>query len=311
MKATETKVSVSQILRIVAGLWLGYLVVLAIIDWNLTPPRNQFSYGYYVASGLTAFTILGLGWWGRGQEWLGQAFLPLIIILMSGLSIASKYLFTSEFLPGPFISTGVQTFLLIALVLTAWQYHWRHIAIFCFGTAAFNLGMLFLTVGLEGRAAFFEIPITILQTGSFLVVGYFINALVMQLRIQQTTLEQANTQLTHYASTLEHLTISRERNRMARELHDTLAHTLSALSVQLETVKAYWHVDSEAAQTMLDRSLDATRSGLQETRRALKSLRASPLDDLGLSLALKKMAESAAKRANLKLDLTVPDQIPS
>jgi signal transduction histidine kinase len=117
--------------------------------------------------------------------------------------------------------------------------------------------------------------------------------------------------LTHYSSTLEDLTISRERNRMARELHDTLAHTLSALSVQLETVKAYWDVDPAAAQQTLDKSLAATRSGLQETRRALKSLRASPLDDLGLALALRKMAEEAAARASLKLDLSLPEQLPA
>jgi len=107
---------------------------------------------------------------------------------------------------------------------------------------------------------------------------------------------------------LEDLTISRERNRMARELHDTLAHTLSALAVQLETVKAYWEVDPMAAQGMLDKSLETTRSGLQETRRALKSLRASPLDDLGLVLALRKMAEETAARANLRLELSLPDQ---
>ena len=135
------------------------------------------------------------------------------------------------------------TVLLIALVLTAWQYRWRHVALFCLGTAGLNLGMLFLFIGPVTRAFFFELVSTVILTVSFLVIGYFINALMTQLRAQQNSLEQANTQLAHYASTLEHLTISRERNRMARELHDTLAHTLSGLTVQLETVKAYWHVD--------------------------------------------------------------------
>jgi signal transduction histidine kinase len=311
MKETKTKVSVGQLLRIAASLWLGYLVVLGLIDWNLVPPGRPFAYGYYVINGLTALLIFGLALWQRGQEWLGRAFLPLMIILMSVLPTVSKYLLTSESLPGPFISTGVQTILLIALVLTAWQYRWKHVALFCLGTAGVNLGTLFLLVEPLTRAFFFEISATLIQTASFLVIGYFINALMTQLRAQQDSLEQANTQLAHYASTLEHLTISRERNRMARELHDTLAHTLSGLTVQLETVKAYWSVDVAAAQRMLDKSLEATRSGLQETRRALKSLRASPLDDLGLSLALQRLVESAAKRANLILDLSLPEQMPA
>jgi two-component system sensor histidine kinase UhpB len=98
---------------------------------------------------------------------------------------------------------------------------------------------------------------------------------------------------------------------MARELHDTLAHTLSGLSVQLETVKAYWDVDPTTAQRLLDKSLAATRDGLQETRRALKSLRASSLDDLGLLLAVRQLAESAAARANLHLDLVLPTTLPT
>jgi signal transduction histidine kinase len=311
MKETGAKVSVGQLLRIAASLWLGYLVVLAPIDLRLSPPGHPFAYRYYVMNGLTALLILGLALWGRGQERLGRTFLPLMIILMSVLPTVSKYLLTPESLPGPVISIGVFTILLIALVLTAWQYRWKHVAFFCLGTALLNVAVLFLFVGPLTRPFFFELLSTAIQTVSFLVLGYFINTLMMQLRAQQDSLEQANTQLIHYASTLEHLTISRERNRMARELHDTLAHTLSGLTVQLETVKAYWHVNSTAAQAMLDKSLEATRSGLQETRRALKSLRASPLDDLGLDLALRRMVESAAQRANLTLDLSLPAQIPS
>jgi len=312
MKETEAKVSVGQLLRIAASLWLGYLLVLAVFDWNLSPRGRPFLYGYYIMNGLTALLIFGLALWRQGQERLGRAFLPLMIILMSVSPIVGKYLLASdEIFPGPLISIGVQTILLIALVLTAWQYRWSHVAIFCLGTAGLNLGMLLLFVEPVTRLFFFEMIITVIQIFSFLVIGYFINTLMTQLRAQQQSLEQANTQLVHYASTLEHLTISRERNRMARELHDTLAHTLSGLTVQLETVKAYWHIDSAAAQKMLDKSLEATRSGLQETRRALKSLRATPLDDLGLSLALRRMVESAAQRGNLALEFSAPEQLPS
>jgi signal transduction histidine kinase len=98
---------------------------------------------------------------------------------------------------------------------------------------------------------------------------------------------------------------------VARELHDTLAHTLSGLSVQLEAVKAYWNVDPQKARSTLEGSLQAAHSGLGETRRALEALRASPLDDLGLSLAVRTMVEDAAARANLALDLSIADKLPS
>jgi two-component system sensor histidine kinase UhpB len=54
----------------------------------------------------------------------------------------------------------------------------------------------------------------------------------------------------------------------------------------------------------------ATRSGLTETRRALQALRASPLDDLGLLLALRALAETTATRAGLQLECDLPESLP-
>ena len=52
-------------------------------------------------------------------------------------------------------------------------------------------------------------------------------------------------------------------------------------------------------------------SGLEETRRALKALRASPLDDLGLAQAIKAMAEDAVTRAKLTLHLSITGDMPA
>jgi signal transduction histidine kinase len=136
-----------------------------------------------------------------------------------------------------------------------------------------------------------------------------ISQLVKAQRKQRQELAQANTRLTHYATTLEQLSISRERNRLARELHDTLAHTLSGVTVQLEAVDALWETDPAAAHILLDQSLVTTRTGLTETRRALQALRASPLEDLGLVLAVRHLAESLAARTGLTLDLQLPEQL--
>src|SRR6185295_10363047 len=57
------------------------------------------------------------------------------------------------------------------------------------------------------------------------------------------------------------------------------------------------------------RALEATQSGLTEARRALGALRASPLDDLGLSLAISEMAKSTAERTDLRLELDVQNHL--
>jgi signal transduction histidine kinase len=128
-------------------------------------------------------------------------------------------------------------------------------------------------------------------------------------RHQRRSLAEANVKLTHYATTLEQLATTRERNRLARDLHDTLAHTLSAVAVELEAVDSLWDVDLAQSRTLLKRSLAATRTGLTETRRALQALRSSPLEDLGLTLAIRQEVETVAERANWTLDLRIPERV--
>ncbi len=311
MKENDAQTGITRLLPLMAGLWLGYLLILFLID-HLFYPQPVFPTLYYIVNGADALVVLGLALWPRGRRWLGSA-LPLVIGLLSVVPTVTANLMVR---PTPHLQAASpestllrqMPLLLMALILTAWQYGWRYVILYSGGIGLFTLSLHLRSFRPGGPAVSPPVTVTLIQTISFLVVGYFISALIQRLQQQQTSLARANTQLADYAAALEDLTISRERNRMARELHDTLAHTLSALSVQLETVKAYWEVDPAAAQGMLDQSLEATRSGLRETRRALKSLRASPLEDLGLVLALRQLAEETAARANVSLDLSLPDQ---
>ena len=308
-------------LRIIALLWLSYILTLVFID-HVFYLHPTFSIYYYIAQALIALLVLGIACWGWLQRALGEHLLPVVIILMATLpQIASQFLALPPY-PGP--NNGpegrmlrLMPVLFIPLVLTAWKYPWRHVVLFSIGNVIFNAFLCIMSrcrsrpgpLGLPLLAP--PMTVALIQTLNFLSVGSFISALMQRLHGQQASLARANQQLAQQAGTLEELTISRERNRMARELHDTLAHTLSGLSVQLEAVKAYWDVNPALAQELLAKSLRATRDGLQETRRALKSLRASPLDDLGLLLALQQVAEETAQRANVHLHLTLPEHPPA
>jgi signal transduction histidine kinase len=198
--------------------------------------------------------------------------------------------------------------LLIPLLVLSWQYAMRQVVLFCALTTVLNIALLSRTTLLEEMIASSLLEIIFVQTIIFLLVGYMIVQLMNVQREQRQRLAEANARLAQYASTLEQLTISRERNRVARELHDVLAHTLSGVAVELEGLRAILRLDVERANALLNHALQAIREGLTETRRALKELRAKPLEDLGVALAVRALAESYAGRFDFGIELKIdPD----
>ncbi len=333
----------TRILRLAAWIWIGYLIAMAALDFilyahgpfpastvtqppllqnphPLPPPLLQRFplmpvFEYYAANGFLALFFLIVMYSDWIQKQLGRAFYPLLLIAISAIPIIINAVVVPRFPDGPLSNSEGMALrqlpvLFLGLALVAWEYQLTHVIFYSIATTALELGLISV-VKIRDQGVIILTFVAIIRTISFIALGVFISLIVDRLRKQQESLRQANADLTHYASTLEQLTISRERNRLARELHDTLAHTLSGLSVQLETAKAYWDVNPETAKQLTAQSLDATRSGLDETRRALKALRASPLEDLGLLLALQKLAASAAERGNLTLELALPENIPS
>ncbi len=305
-----------RLIRFAAILWLGYLSVLALVSQSFpSPPYSNLI--YYGSLGCIALICLGLAYWRWLQARLRQVFIPLIVAIVTVMPLLVNHLVGRLSPLGPRFTTpesailAVFPFLFIGLLLVAWQYKWPYILFVILGIAGVNLGIVWSSAPPGSPPFWGWMVITLIQTVIFLAVGFSISYLMSRLRRQQQSLEEANIRLTHYASTLEQLATTRERNRLARELHDTLAHTLSGLSVQMETLKAYWEVDPEAARSILDESLAAARSGLKETRRALQALRASPLDDLGLTLAITALAKDAAERTNLNLELAITEDLPA
>jgi len=308
---------IDHLLQMVALLWLGYLGGMVLVDHYAVytqPTIPSMPAIYYGLHFLLALSVLGLARWRWAQARLGQLLLPVAITYMSLGPSSITALMRTAYQPGPLTSTeslGLRHFpiVLMALLMVAWQYRWREVVIFCVSITAIRFFGIFVYYPIWPMVAPAAL-VTLIQMISFLAVGYAVCALIDRLRTQAASLAQANEQLHHYASTLEELAISRERNRMARELHDTLAHTLSGLTVQLEAIKAYWEVDPQAAKALQLQALAVARTGQQETRRALKALRASSLDTLGLRDAVGELSKTMAAAANLQLTLNLPATLP-
>jgi two-component system, NarL family, sensor kinase len=97
-----------------------------------------------------------------------------------------------------------------------------------------------------------------------------------------------------------------ERRRLARELHDGLGQTLTALTNQLERVqqKLDGRSSAELAARLAD-SVEMARLALNESRELSRLLRPPVLDDLGLAAALSWLARTLEQRTGLRVELTL------
>src|SRR5436305_10364547 len=107
------------------------------------------------------------------------------------------------------------------------------------------------------------------------------------LAIQRARLSAERTSAATRLATIE------ERNRLAREIHDTLAQGLAAITLQLETADALATSRPERAQEAIRRALSLARSNLEEARRSVMDLRAAPLQNRTLPEALAALARSS------------------
>jgi two-component system NarL family sensor kinase len=94
-----------------------------------------------------------------------------------------------------------------------------------------------------------------------------------------------------------------ERRRLARELHDGIGQTLTALKNQLEGTRRLDGRSRETTDERLGAALEMASQALHETRELSRLLRPAVLDDLGLSPALSWLARTVGERFAVDVDL--------
>ena len=115
------------------------------------------------------------------------------------------------------------------------------------------------------------------------------NARIRKLNEQ---LNQANDQLRDYAENMERMTQMRERNRLAREIHDTLGHTLTGIIMGADAGLALLDVAPEESRKRIQVVAQTARDGLTDVRRSIKALRPDALEHYSLAQALEGLVEN-------------------
>lgn len=275
---------------------------------NFPESKVWFGYLFVISGTLGLLAYLSVPWL---EKRLGRFYLPTALIYSTVFSLTAHYLFLTTHTDQGNEENAWQFFLFLSvpLLFVSWQYELKSVLAYCLFITFLDSLLVWQTRADFELNEFTYHRLTFIRFISFLFIGYVVVRIMRLLRSERQALQTANHKLGDYLVTLEQLTISRERNRLAREIHDTLAHTLSGVAVQLEAVDSLWTSDRKQARNLLQHSLRASRDGLTETRNAIQSLRAVPLTDLGLVRALQDFAETTANRTGFQLEFDAPKNI--
>ncbi|MFG6102591.1 sensor histidine kinase [Leptothoe sp. EHU-05/26/07-4] len=159
------------------------------------------------------------------------------------------------------------------------------------------------------QVSVFQTNAIILFTLALLFVFLLVDALLSLHRNQQK-LESAHGQLQQYALQVEGQAALQERNRIAREIHDSLGHSLTAQTILLENVLLFWGQDNGRAKSYLLEAKDSSYQALKEVSRAVAALRDSPQTDKSLQVAItelvNKVCQSTPITPACEINITAP-----
>ncbi len=96
-----------------------------------------------------------------------------------------------------------------------------------------------------------------------------------------------------------------ERNRIAREIHDTIAQGLTGIAIHIEAAEDALRMSPEQAVPHITRIKQLARESLSEARRSLRALRPKALDDNDLPTALNNLARQTMQGADLQVDFAI------
>jgi len=143
----------------------------------------------------------------------------------------------------------------------------------------------------------------------FSFIALFVLALVFVLLLMNAVLSEwqsrekltaANEKLRQYALKIENQATLEERNRIAREIHDSLGHSLTALNLQLETATKLLNSNPEKAKDFLIRAKELGSQSLKDVRESVSKMRSNPLQEQSLENSINILVQNFQHSTNIE-----------
>jgi signal transduction histidine kinase len=269
--------TVNWVARFLGYAWLGFLAFL------VAPPHGRAA----LAVQVTGYAVLGLGLLGlmllevlsdrtatpeRIPAWAPPALLGVMAAAAGAASVSG------------YGGTALLIFAFVAAMMAGGDTSLPvAIAVTCAGILAIDVAGLAFQNGLG----------TLLGFPAIVLAGFVIGRNRGAYRIQAEQASILLAQREQLQAEQRRADLLDERARIAREIHDVLAHSLGALGIQIQVARSLLHKDIDQAGEVLATAQQMAAEGLAETRRAVHALRADPLP---LNQELARVTETYAQR---------------
>ena len=294
-------------LRIIMFYLICFVYYFIIFDGNSNLQR------YFLFAAIAIFTVDQILLCAKDQEQWIHVVLTMDSLVAAGLGLVFPG--TTGLYLTIFGIIGVTLF----LAITDKQIIRRYVAFFLVIWAV----IILYTYQATGK---WQLAENVLNTG-FVLFGSFVGSLIRKLMDARTTvnaqyeelntshaaLKAAHDQLRLYSKQVEELTMIRERNHIAREIHDTVGHKITALLVQIQLAKEMMQLDLEKTKDVLRQCEQLTREMLQEIRLSVRTLHEDGEEQSMLQI-LRKLFQDYSKLTNLETTFEMdgdPASIPT
>ena len=124
------------------------------------------------------------------------------------------------------------------------------------------------------------------------------NKILAERQIRQR-LANANQQLQEYSQKIEELATVQERNRIARDIHDSLGHALTSLNIQMQSAVKLWEKEPTQAHSFLTQAQSLGKTAMQEVRKSISTLREDGIEEKPLEARIEALVDDYRKGTGL------------
>ena len=278
------------------SLSLGSMLTIGLMGLKL-PDKASLAAWVYFGLELTIFLLPAI----LGQDFDPSLFLLLIIALRNGIifkpqqsRLANVILFLAA-IPGVIFSLG--TFAEFKAQFTSIDDKILRYQAIDLPEYRRLMGTVFVKYLIESALC-------------IILIWLIVNVISKEYKSQQQ-LALARQQLREYALKAEDRATVNERNRIAREIHDSLGHALTAQSIQLNNAIAFWQSEPDKAYQFLLESKTLVATALKEIRYSVATLRSNPLQSQTLVNAIASLFQEFSQRTGVIPRYTTPQSLPS